>query len=95
MGFSPRWSRDGGEIFFQSRGRLVSVAVRTEGEFAAGAPQELFPIPEEIDWVSEFYDVTADGKRFVMVQKDPFELRPLELVMVPRWDVELEARLAQ
>jgi hypothetical protein len=36
---------------------------------------------------------SADGNRFVMVRKDPFELRPLELVMVPNWIAELESRM--
>ena len=40
-----------------------------------------------------FYDVTADGQRFVMVQKDPFELRPIELVLVPSWLEELRVRM--
>ena len=94
-GLSPRWSRDGREIFFQSRGRLMSAAVRIQGEFSAEPPRELFPIPEDIDITWQFYDVTADGKRFVMVRKDPFELRPLELVMVPNWFSELESRMAE
>ena len=41
-----------------------------------------------------FYDVTADGQRFIMVQKDPIELRPIELVLVPNWLEELKARMA-
>jgi serine/threonine-protein kinase len=93
-GSSPRWSRDGREIFFLSQGRLMSAAVRTGGAFSAESPRELFRIPEDIDSVARFYDVTKDGKRFVMVRKDPFELRPLELVMVPNWTQELEARMA-
>jgi hypothetical protein len=40
------------------------------------------------------YDVTPDGQRFVMIEKDPFELRPLGLVIVPNWTAELQARMA-
>jgi hypothetical protein len=94
-GLSPRWSRDRNEIFFLSRGRLMAAAVRTHPEFSAEPPKELFAIPEDIHTVFRFYDVTPDGNRFVMVRKDPFELRPLELVMIPNWIAELEARMAE
>jgi hypothetical protein len=72
----------------------MAAAVRTHPEFSAEPPKELFPVPEDIETVGRFYDVTADGNRFVMVRKDPFELRPLELVMIPNWIAELEARMA-
>jgi hypothetical protein len=92
-GLSPLWSRDGREIFFQSKGRLMSAAVRVQGELSADPPREIFQIPEDIDTEWRFYDVAADGKRFLMVRKDPFELRPLEIVMIPNWTAELEARM--
>jgi hypothetical protein len=41
-----------------------------------------------------FYDVSPDGQQFVMVQKDPFELRPLDLVVVPNWVEEVKSRVA-
>jgi hypothetical protein len=41
-----------------------------------------------------FYDVTPDGQRFLMVQQDPFELRPIERVLVPNWVEELKLRVA-
>jgi Tol biopolymer transport system component len=92
-GSNPRWSRNGREIFFTSRGTLSSSAVRTSPTFAADPPRELFTLPDEIvrGWV--FYDATADGQRFVMIEKDPLELRPIELVLVPNWVEELKARM--
>ena len=33
-------------------------------------------------------------QNFVMVELDPFELRPLDLVVVPGWVEEMKARLA-
>ena len=76
-------------------GGLSSAAVRTSPTLASDAPRELFRLPEEIRvGVSQFYDVSPDGQHFVMVEKDPFELRPLDLVIVPNWVEEMEARLA-
>jgi hypothetical protein len=60
--------------------------------FSAEPPQKLFDIREDI-WI-DYYDVSPDGQRFVMVQKDPLELRPFDLVVVPGWVEEMKARLA-
>ena len=72
---------------------MMSAAVHNTEEFRVEAPQPLFEIPEDIHLSWRTYDVTADGQRFVMIQKDPFELRPLELVVVPNWITEFEARM--
>jgi hypothetical protein len=50
-------------------------------------------LPEEIARGDGFYDVSPDGQHFVMVQKDPFELRPVDLVVVPNWVEEMKARI--
>ncbi len=93
-GEAPRWSANGREIFFVSGGSLWSVPVRSAPRFAAGAPQELFDVPEEIWQSNGFYDATPDGQRFVMVLKDPFEMRPIEVTIVPNWLEELQAKMA-
>ena len=62
--------------------------------FASDPPRELFAVPEDVEAAYRFYDVTPDGKRFVMVRKDPFEMRTPELVLVPNWTEELKARLS-
>lgn len=90
----PRWSLDGREIFFKSQGSLWSAAVRTSPTFASDPPRKLFDLSEEILSAPGFYDVAPDGQRFVMIEKDPFELRPLELVIVPGWVEEMKSRLA-
>jgi len=91
-GIFPRWSRDGREIFFQNAGSLWSAPVRTSPTFSSEPPQKIFDIPEDI-W-SDYYDVSPDGQKFVMVQRDPLELHPLDLVIVPGWVEEMKARLA-
>ena len=51
-------------------------------------------MPDEFLVGRGFYDVSPDGQHFVVVQKDPFELRPLDLVVVPNWVEEMKARIA-
>src|SRR5262249_23641304 len=92
-GRGPRWSPARREIFFVNRGSLWSAAVRTTPTFVAQAPTELFRIPEDILGGFDSYDVTKDGQRFVMVQRESFELRPFELVIVPNWVEELKDRV--
>lgn len=90
----PRWSSDGTEIFFQSAGSLWSAAVRTSPAFASDPPRQLFELSDDILRGFNWYDVSPDGQHFVMVQKDPVELRPLDLVIVPGWVEEMKSRLA-
>jgi hypothetical protein len=40
------------------------------------------------------YDVTADGQRFLMVEREPREEAPLQIVVIPDFVEEMKARLA-
>jgi serine/threonine-protein kinase len=91
-GYRGRWSRDGRELFFLSRRSLWSASVDTSSGFDAEPPQKLFDLPEDIE--GTYYDVSPDSQKFVMVQRDPLEMRPLDLVVVPGWVEEMKARLA-
>ena len=90
-GGRPRWSPTGSEIFFLSERSLWTAVVRTSPTFAAEPPKKLFDLPDEIDGG---WDVSPDGQHFVMVELDPFELRPLDLVVVSGWVEEMKVRLA-
>ena len=70
QGREPRWSRDGRELFFRSRGAMYGVRI-TEAEHAltAGAPVELFRGDfEERPATRANYDVLPDG-RFLMLRR--------------------------
>jgi serine/threonine-protein kinase len=90
-GTEPRWSRTGRELFYHSaRGKLVSVPVVPGPTFVKGAPVDLFDVTGYAASVySQSYDVSADGKRFLMlhVVGDP---RP-EAVVVFNFLEELKA----
>jgi eukaryotic-like serine/threonine-protein kinase len=73
-GEQPRWRDDGKELFYLAPDRtLMSVAIRVTGAFDENPPQPLFQtnIPFGDINVSQAYDVTADGQRFVIGAPDP------------------------
>jgi len=79
-GFLPRWSPDGKELFYVSGDAVVAVDRHPDGSF--GAPHELF------DGSSYFlkyrFDPSSDGKRFLMIQRDPGSI-PSQLNVVLNW----------
>jgi Tol biopolymer transport system component len=76
-GRSPRWSRDGRELFFLSRDRLMRVPVSTTDGFEAGAPEPLFDLE-----VAEFDPMP--GGRFLVARRRISPSRP-PLRVVSGW----------
>ena len=65
-GSSPRWRRDGKELLYLAPGgKMMSVAVTLGPELRAQAPVALFQGPGNV----AFGDVTADGQRFLLVER--------------------------
>jgi serine/threonine-protein kinase len=64
-GGTPRWSRDGRELYYWKGGRMMQVSVNADGgEFSPGQERAL-PQPEFsalVDW-----DISPDGEGFVVV----------------------------
>jgi hypothetical protein len=93
-GTEPAWSRKGDELFYRRGNSLLSVRVRTEGLFDAGAPVPLFEGPYEPDRSTAMghtnYDVTPDGRRFLMVRSGP-EDADRQIRVVLNWAEELKA----
>ena len=57
---SPRWKKDGRELFFQSgAGAVMAVKVETG---SVGTPAELFRAPG----IQREWSVSADGQRFLV-----------------------------
>ena len=87
----PTWSRDGKELFYVTADAIVAVAMRPDGSF--GAPHRLFDRSNFL-WSYRFgsYDVSPDGKRFLMIQRAPGSV-PRQLNVILNWPEELK-RLA-
>ena len=63
-GTAPRWRRDGRELFYLAPdGKMMAVEVIPGQAFQVGTPTPLFQIPPG----AIVGDVTADGRRFLLV----------------------------
>jgi Tol biopolymer transport system component len=64
-GGAPRWRGDGKELFYFSSAAVmvVDISVSSGGDLQAGVPQKLFEAP---NMVGTQWDVTRDGRRFLM-----------------------------
>ena len=69
-GTQPVWRADGKEIFYLAvDGKMMSVSVESgSGSLKLGVPKPLFQTRLELDNFSRLYDVSADGKRFLLAQ---------------------------
>jgi len=90
-GIEPRWRRDGKEIFYLGpSGMLTAVPVSTLGTFASGSPVALFQFHGRaaISSTDVFsYDVTKDGKRFLVNRYvKPEKIEPLTILLPSNGD---------
>jgi eukaryotic-like serine/threonine-protein kinase len=93
-GTEPRWRGNSEELFyFAPNGALMSVPVERGTTWRAGAPIKLFDVPYRRSEVStsQSYDVSPDGKRFLMIKEgsgaDP---TPPTIEVVQNWFEELK-----
>ncbi len=77
----------------------MAVMIETEPAFAAGNPEVLFSGEYYVTFSNRPYDISPDGKRFLMIKEapepaeaaEPVEIPPTtELIVVDNWDAALE-----
>ena len=92
-GREPVWNRNGRELFYRSRDKMMAVDITTEPSFSAGKPKMLFEghyfsatgalFPE--------FDVSPDGQRFLMLKPVTQEqAAPTQINVVLNWTEELK-----
>jgi Tol biopolymer transport system component len=86
-GWSPRWSREGRELFYRDGTHLMAVGVETAEDFTATRPEPLFE-DSAPPWLDGGYDVSPDGQRFLMMEVE--EEGAKEIVIILDWFDELE-----
>ncbi len=92
-GSSPRWRGDGHELYFYSGSNeivAVSIAI-TGGEVRVGSQRKLFPVTlGDTTFFSPAYDVTRDGKKFIVYSIGDVNLGQTPLSLLVNWDVLLK-----
>lgn len=101
-GTDPVWRRQGGELYYRSAQKMMVVSVDTTGpRLRASAPRMLFegPYYEGTGASCEMggpsaanYDVTADGRRFLMVRDPTDTVSGTHVVVVLNWAAEVKER---
>jgi eukaryotic-like serine/threonine-protein kinase len=85
-----RWGRNGRELFYVEAGTLWAVPVRTEPEFAAGPPLQLFSHSAFAVWADPNYDVSTDGERILVPERVGGRQRLIHVVQ--NWYAEFQGR---
>jgi len=103
-GTDPVWKRTGGELYLRNGDKMMAVAVSTAPIFTAARPQQLWEGHYSHGMstscgppgtTSSNYDVTADGRWFLMIKDDaPDTAVSKQIVMVLNWAEEV-SRLAR
>ena len=92
-GVSPRWSRNGREIFFRNDDAVMVVPVKTQPTFQAGTPKMLFRDPSYLG--VQNYDVTPDGEHFLMVKRKDIPAGENQVNVVLHWNEELREKVGR
>ncbi|HEU4720527.1 MAG TPA: protein kinase [Gemmatimonadaceae bacterium] len=95
-GTEPAWSRDGRRIFYRANRSMVAATLRYEPTIAVASRTTLFAgrfDDDEMPMPHRNFDVTADGRQFVMIASSPETVR--ETVVSLGWLDEVRARLAR
>jgi Tol biopolymer transport system component len=81
-GEQPRWRRDGREIYYVAPGnKLMAVEVKPSGAaLEVGSSKELFAMKVAVSPGYE-YDVTSDGKRFLVNSRIEGAVTPITVVL--------------
>lgn len=92
-GTEPVWARNGRELYYLNGERIMQVSVATRPELAVGKPRQLFKIQPAAMTSGPNFDVTPDGKKFLVIEGDR-QAVPSRIHVVLNWSNELGSRSA-
>jgi serine/threonine-protein kinase len=93
-GTEPVWARAGRELFYRSGDKLMAVTIVTQPAFVAGLPRVLFEGTfEPTGTGTSGFDVSPDGRRFLMIQPTAPERPATQVNVVINWFEELRQRV--
>ena len=90
-GYQPLWSSDSRELFFSDpESRLNGVRISPGAEFVATAPQRINEVSTFAATVPRPFDISRDGKRFLVIQAAGGGAVSVGVTVVVHWAEELK-----
>src|SRR5262249_57209799 len=90
----PTWSRNGRELFYLERDRMMAVTVTSDAAFAAAKPRYLFDAKTLSPTEGYLgYDVMPDGD-FAIIQPGESDAPQTQINVVVNWLQEVKQRFA-
>jgi serine/threonine-protein kinase len=93
-GNCPQWSRDGRELFYRQGDAVMAVSVNRGAGFRPGKPRRLFAGPYRGESQEPAFDVSPDGRRFLMIKSDD-AANLLQINAVQNWFEDLKHRVSR
>jgi Tol biopolymer transport system component len=93
-GMDVRWSVNGRELIYRNGDKMMAVDITTQPAFLAGKPKMLFEgpyVPPSSN--NSYYDVSADGQRFLMLKPTEQAQAATQIVVVQNWFDELKQKV--
>ena len=87
-GRAPRWDPRGGSLYYLERDRLMAVPMSSSSGLRLGTGEVLFQTPARV------FDVSPDGRRFVLVLPNPALVLP-GIHIVVDWVRELQEKTSR
>jgi len=88
-GTQPLWAPSGRELFYRDEDKVMVVPIQMEPTFRAEKPKLLTEGPLYYAFIpTSQYDISPDGKRFVMVMEGGYDLTQINVVL--NWFEELK-----
>ena len=88
-GLEPIWSPQGDKLYYRASDKWMAVSITTEPAFVAGVPRLIFEGPY-LNVAGYSYDISPDGKRFVVLQPEHYDSKVREIHVVNNWFEELK-----
>jgi Tol biopolymer transport system component len=93
-GMDVRWSANGRELTYRDGDKMMATDITTQPAFSAGKPRMLFEgpyVPPSPN--NSYYDVSADGQRFLMLKPTEQAQAATQINVVLNWFEELKQKV--
>jgi hypothetical protein len=89
-GSEPLWSPDGRQIYYRSKRAVLAARVSTAPTFSVTSRRRLFEGPFATNPVHANFDVSPDGRRFLMIEPTG---GGAQVIVAQNWANEVRAKL--